>query len=96
MMILLSPQVRIADEEITYLIKGESIKVTINDKYDFFDFSEFPDGKLESVESDVLDFCPIISGERKDGVLYIELLNYIEQDATEEEKFPMWQEVLSG
>lgn len=57
---------------------------------DFFDFSTLPDGELSDVET-ILPVNPIISAKREDGVLWVELLNFIDLEATEEEKFPQWQ-----
>lgn len=90
MKVLLSPQR--SDKEINYHFEGEKITVTMNDMSDTFDFSTMPDGILYEVET-ILDINPIISAKRESGILYVELLNFISQDATEEERFPEWQEV---
>jgi hypothetical protein len=90
--ILYSPQRN--DSKINYKFDGEKIVVTICNTTDTFDFSTMKDGKavVEKIET-VLPINPIISAERKDGILSVILLNYIGADATEEEKFPTWQEV---
>lgn len=90
MKVLLSPQR--SDKEINYHFEGEKITVTMNDMSDTFDFTDIPDGVMEEIET-ILSINPIISAKRESGILYVELLNFIGQDATEEEKFPEWQEV---
>lgn len=93
MFIKLSP-VR-SDKTISYEFYGEIITVTIDEQVDRFDFSEVPNGRLEEVETS-LPLNPIVSAERIDGELYVELINFISSDATEEERFPEWQEVSNG
>lgn len=89
MKVFFSPQYN-PNEKIKYEFENEIIKVTYNGITDIFDFSTMPDGKATDIET-VLQFNPIISAERKEGVLYVKLLNFIDDDATEEEKFPQWQ-----
>lgn len=94
MMILFSPQVSIEDTKFRYKFEGETITVTFEDVTDIFDFSEFnTDGELYDIETS-LPINPILSAKRKDGILYVELLNLIGADATEEERFPTWKEGL--
>jgi hypothetical protein len=90
MKIFLSPQR--SDRKIEYKFEKEKITVTTDDMSDTFDFSSMPDGIMYEVET-TLDINPIISAKRLEGVLYVELLNFIDENATEEEKFPEWQEV---
>ncbi|MGX8233944.1 hypothetical protein [Bacillus subtilis] len=95
MKILLSPQVPVNPiDKITYAFEEDVIRVTMPDgKTDTFDFTGLPDGELElgGVET-VLEPNPLLSAKKVEGVLYVELLNYIGLDATEEEKFPEWFE----
>ena len=91
MRVLLSPQR--SDRKIGYKIEGEKVIATIDNVTDIFDFSTMPDGIMDEVET-ILDVNPIVSAKRIDGELYVELLNFIVQDATEEERFPEWQEVI--
>lgn len=90
MKILLSPQRN--DKKIEYQFEGENITATIDNITDTFDFSTMPDGIMDEVET-TLDVNPIVSAKRVEGELYVELLNFIDDNATEEEKFPEWQEV---
>ena len=95
MKIKYSPQFNEHDQLI-YYFDDELISVTLNDQTETFDFTNMSNGKAEKIESDIFEFCPIISAERKEGTLYLELLNFIGLDATEDEKFPDWQEVENG
>lgn len=90
MQVLYSPQR--ADEKIKYTFNGEVITATFREKIDTFDFTNTPNGKAEEINT-ILDVNPIVSAERKEGVLYVKLLNFIGPDATEEERFPSWKEI---
>lgn len=90
MKIKFSPQR--SDDKINYIFEGEKIIVTIEGETDAFDFSIMPDGKMVDVETK-LPLNPIASAERVNGELYVKLINFISSDATEEEKYPRWQEV---
>ena len=79
-----------SDNTISYEISNEVIRVAIDGKTDVFDFSDIPDGKMEEIET-ILSVNPIVSAKRVDGSLFIELLNYIGKNASEEERFPQWQ-----
>lgn len=97
MQILLSPQV--SDDRIEYTFKKETVKIKINETEETFDFGGLPDGELEfrskEEEGELLietnlDPFPIISAEKKAGVLYLELLNWIPEKAEETDRFPEW------
>lgn len=95
MRILYSPQV--SDERISYEFGADKITATLRGETDLFDFSGFGDGIIEDTFSDIattLDVNPIVSVERKNGVLSVVLLNYISEDADEAECFPKWMEVV--
>ena len=92
MKILLSPQR--SNNIIGYSFGKDKIIVKYNNKIDTFDFFDMPNGRLEADKIKTkLDINPIISAERKEGVLYVELINFIGVNATEEERFPSWKEV---
>ena len=93
MKVLFSPQVN--DEIIEYNFEREKITAIYKGESDTFDFSSFPDGKAENIETS-LPVNPIVSAERIDGVLHVKLINFIGEDATEEEKFPTWQVIEDG
>ncbi|TWK08589.1 hypothetical protein CHCC20442_4302 [Bacillus licheniformis] len=95
MKIFLSPQV--SDEKISYDFDGEIITATYKDVSDTFDFTDLPDGRLElyddegnSLVKTKLEINPIVSAKKENGLLYVELLNFIGMDATEAERFPDW------
>lgn len=92
MKILMSPQVPFnPTDKILYNFSKDVIRVTIKGKTDTFDFREFPDGHLSTDEIEtILDINPIISAKRVDGELWIELINWIDIDSPEEERFPEW------
>lgn len=92
MRILLSPQV--CEEQITYSFEGEAIHATIGEITDTFDFSSFPDGEIHSNDiTTTLPIVPISFARRENGVLSVELINFISEEATHEECFPEWMEV---
>jgi hypothetical protein len=92
MKILLTPQVN--DLKISYQFKGETITATVNDMVDTFDFSSFPDGEIfHSDITTILPFNPVVYAVRDNGVLSVQLLNPITDDASEADKFPSWVEV---
>jgi len=92
MKIFLSPQVN-NGEKINYNFNGEVVTVEHKGVTDTFDFSTFPEGaEFMGVET-TLEVNPIINVKRENGVLFVTLLNFINSDATEEEKFPDWMEV---
>jgi hypothetical protein len=84
-----------ADNQIEYSFCGETVTARIGEAENTFDFSALPDGELnieESIET-TLPVCPIISAKRVDGILHLELLNWIEPDAPYESRFPEWCEL---
>ena len=89
-----SPCVSFDRKRFTYVFDGEKIEVAFDGVREIFDFEGFPDGEMDSflVET-ALKYNPIISAKKVDGILSVELLNFISEDATEEEKFPEWIEV---
>ncbi|TCO78007.1 hypothetical protein [Marinisporobacter balticus] len=103
MRILYSPQRN--EEILEYSFKGENVTVvhkipikevegemTYKEQSDTFNFINVGDGILQDIET-ILPINPILSAERKNGVLNVILLNYIGEDAIYEERFPTWQEV---
>ena len=96
--IFFSPQV--SDSQIEYSFIGESITAKIRDTEDVFDFSNLPNGELDRGGKDnskeietVLPVNPVISAKRVDGILHLELLNWISTDAPHESRFPEWVEL---
>ena len=94
MRILMSPQVMLEDKRFEFVFSGESITATFDGDADTFDFSGLPDGGVDfSMIETTLAYNPIIIARRVDGVLSVELLNFISEDASELERFPEWIEV---
>jgi len=92
MKIYLSPQVN-NGEKFNYNFNGEIITVNYKNINDTFDFTTFPEGaEFMGIET-TLVIDPIVNVKRENGVLFVTLLNFINSDATEEEKFPDWMEV---
>lgn len=81
-------------QKIFYTFEKDKVIAELDGKVDTFDFNGMPDGKADSIESDTLGFSPIISAERVDNILHLVLLNFIDSNATDREKFPEWIEVL--
>lgn len=91
MKVYLSPQIN--SEKINYSFNGEVITATYKEITDTFNLSIFPDGaEFMGVET-TLEVNPIVSVKRESGILNVELINFIDEDATEQEKFPEWMEV---
>ena len=94
MRILMSPQVTFEDKRFDFVFSGESISATFDGETDAFDFSELPDGEVDfSMIETTLPYNPILIARRVDGVLSVELLNFISEDASDAERFPEWIEV---
>lgn len=87
--IYLSPQVSSDDEVIHYNFQRDKITAIYKDKIEVFDFNGMPNGVADNITSD-MDMPVVISARKENGVLYVELINLILKDATEEERFPKW------
>ena len=88
MKLLYSPQVN-TGKKIVYSFGVDTIIAQYEGKTDTFDFSAMPDGEAGEIET-TLSLNPILKAERKNGILSVELLNFIDENATELEKFPLW------
>lgn len=94
MRILMSPQVMFEDKRFDFTFLGDTITATFDGETDTYDFSGLPDGEVDfSMIETTLSYNPIIIARRVDGVLSVELLNFISEDASEFDKFPEWIEV---
>jgi hypothetical protein len=92
--LLYSPQ--FSARRIEYQLEGEVITATLDSgESDTLDFSGLPDGRAETINS-TLPVNPIVSAERKAGILQLELLKFIGLDATERERFPTWIDAGDG
>ena len=94
MRIYKSPQVGADEKRFEFEFSGEMIVATFDGVNDTFDFTGFPDGEANySMIETILEYNPIIRAKREAGVLSVEIMNFIPEDATEAEKFPEWIEV---
>ena len=81
------------DKRIDYSAKGDKLIVTVEGVSDTFDFTNVV-GVLNMVSiRTTLTFNPIQKVERKNGTVEVTAINYIGQNATDEERFPHFQEV---
>lgn len=81
-----------SDDLLEYEFINDVIIVYTFCNKDIFDFSGMPDGELQEVDT-ILQDNPIISAKKKDGILEVILYNYLDKDASYEERFPQWIEV---
>ena len=93
MRIYKSPQVRLDDKRIDYSEKGDKLTVTIEGVSDTFDFTNVVGVLNMASVRTTLNFNPIQKVERKNGNIEVTTINYIGQNATDEERFPHFQEV---
>ena len=84
--ILLRPQVR-ERNKIWYELEHQKVTATINGVTDTFDFTDMPDGILETIDEEgnvlletPLDTIPISRAVKENGILYIDLLFSISAD----------------
>lgn len=92
MKVLLSPQRK--DDKIIYSFDNEIITATYKGITDTFNLSILQEGQQldTSTIQTKLEVNPIVSAERSNGVISVRLLNFIGENATNQEKFPVWQE----
>ena len=101
MRILFTPQIPLDGDSIKYTFDGDIIDVKVTYQgmiyRDTFDFSNVPDGEMkmydengnEAVQTE-LPISVLLGAKRVNGELKVELLNWIDSDASEEERFPKW------
>jgi hypothetical protein len=99
MQVLYSPQCNEKDT-LEYQFIGDKIIVTYNGEVDEFDFTDMPDGIARNYGREpeiisTLPISPVIEVSKLNGVLYAQLLKFIGKNASQEDKFPEWQEVNS-
>lgn len=92
MKIYKSPQVRMDGKRITYVFSGSKISATLDGVTDVFDFSGVRSAIKTSAIRTTLAKNPIEKVEY-DGALKITVTNFIGPDASEEERYPNFEEV---
>jgi len=92
MKILKSPQ--ISSNSAEYSFNGDVITATLNGEVDTFDFSSMPNDSI-TTEIETTLAMPVIEKAERDasGVLKVVLYTPISEDATELQKFPVWEDV---
>lgn len=90
MKVLFSPQR--SNQKIQYKFENDKVIATINNVTDVFDFTNLKDEMVRNLDTK-LSFSPVISAIRKNDDIHVELINFIGENAIEEEKFPKWVEV---
>lgn len=98
MKIYLVPQVpKNDDDRIIYSFEGDKITAKINGIEETFDFEGVPNGQLSLYDKNdnlkiatQLDPFPIRSVVKKEGTLYVQLLNWIPVAVDKEVIFPTW------
>lgn len=102
MKILLTPFTRFNNEKrFVYTFDNEVIRVKdAKGESDTFDFSGFPDGELVVRDDEgnlqidtIFETCPILSAKRISGILYVELVNFVEPTSGHTTNYPKWEEV---
>ena len=91
MKVLFSPQVR--EDKIEYKFTEDMVIVTYKGESEEYNFSGMPNGVADYIETEVFDFRPVLSAKKENGILHLELINFIGKDATAEERFSEWFEV---
>ena len=92
MRIYKSPQVRMDGKRFIYSFIGEKITVTFEGVTDVFDFTAVRSAVKVSTIRTSLEINPIEKVEY-DGALKITVTNFIGPDASEEERYPNFEEV---
>lgn len=93
MRVFFSPIVGLVDQ-IQYTFDEDKITIQYKGVTDVFDFTGLPDGTLDATTIEtVLEINAIQSVEKIDGILYVELLNRIDEEDSEFHRFPEWIEV---
>lgn len=75
-------------------VDGMPVVMVDRETTDIFNFIDFPDGQAVVSEIETtLPINPFISVKKVAGILELELINFIGADATNEEKYPEWEEI---
>lgn len=88
-----------SDDKLQYTFEPDVIHVTLttksgNEYTDTFDFSTFTEDGVAAEIHTTLPVQPVLSAKREDGELYVKLLHYHGKNATYEDLFPEWKEVV--
>ena len=92
MRIYKSPQVRVDGKRVIYSFSDDKITATFEGVTDVFDFTAVRSAVKVSAIRTTLAINPIEKVEY-DGTLKITVMNFIAPDASEEERYPHFEEV---
>ncbi|SFP19285.1 hypothetical protein [Salibacterium halotolerans] len=93
MKIFFSPQR--SDKKVSYKFdeQNEIVTATVDGNEDAIDLSDFPEGaRFEGVSEDSIWNSLLSKVERKNGEIYLTVMNYIGAGASELERFPSWKD----
>ena len=91
MRVKLTPQYN-PEKSIAYTFGSDSFIAEMDGVTDTFDFSKVSELDPRHIKTS-LPVNPVVRVERVGGVLQLTLINYIDEEATEAEKFPEYMEV---
>ena len=91
MLIKLTPQYN-PEHEIKYTFGQDLFVAEMDGVTDTFDFSRVSELDPKQIKT-ILPFNPVVQVDRINGELRLTLINYIDETATETEKFPEYMEV---
>ena len=91
MRVKLTPQYN-PGKAIAYTFGVDSFVAEMDGVTDTFDFSKISEVDPRQIKTS-LPINPVVHVERVSGVLQLTLINYINEEATETERFPQFMEV---
>jgi len=91
MLIKLTPQYN-PEHEIKYTFGQDLFVAEMDGVTDTFDFSRVSELDPRQIKT-ILPLNPVVQVDRVNGELRLTLINYIDETATETEKFPEYMEV---
>ena len=91
MKVKLTPQYN-PNQVIKYTFGADSFAAEMDGISDTFDFSKVNELNPRQIKTS-LPVNPVVHVERVSGVLQLTLINYINEEATETERFPQFMEV---
>lgn len=91
MLIKLTPQYN-PEHEIKYTFGQDLFVAEMDGVTDTFDFSRVSELDPRQIKT-ILPLNPVVQVDRVNGELRLTLINYIDEKATETEKFPEYMEV---
>lgn len=91
MKVKLTPQHN-PSHKIAYTFGRDSFVAEMEGVVDTFDFSKVSELDPRQIKT-TLPLNPVVQIERVNGELHLTLINYLDEEATEAERFPQYMEV---